>query len=126
MPEYNTIGVVNASERIQLLIDEAHRSQSGDLGDNLFEAFPNATRLGINPMIPPVELMSPRFIQEINKHTSTKAKASEMEHAIRKHCKIHFDEDPALYAKMSEKLEALLQKHKENWEQLCHSLFPLW
>ena len=27
------------------MIDEAHRSQSGDLGDNLFEAFPNATRL---------------------------------------------------------------------------------
>ena len=29
---------------------------------------------------------------------SAEAKASEMEHAIRKHCTIHFDEDPyALY-----------------------------
>jgi type I restriction enzyme R subunit len=27
------------------MIDEAHRTQSGDLGDNLFAAFPNATRL---------------------------------------------------------------------------------
>ena len=33
------------SERILLMIDEAHRTQSGDLGDNLFEAFPDATRL---------------------------------------------------------------------------------
>jgi type I restriction enzyme R subunit len=34
---------VNASGRILLMIDEAHRTQSSDLADNLFEAFPNAT-----------------------------------------------------------------------------------
>lgn len=27
------------------MIDEAHRTQGSDLGDNLFEAFPNATRI---------------------------------------------------------------------------------
>lgn len=45
VPFFQTIGVVNDSERILLMIDEAHRTQLGDLGDNLFEAFPNATRL---------------------------------------------------------------------------------
>ncbi|KKK54175.1 hypothetical protein LCGC14_3087380, partial [marine sediment metagenome] len=45
VPTFETFGVVNRSERILLCIDEAHRTQSGDLGDNLFEAFPNATRL---------------------------------------------------------------------------------
>lgn len=45
MPAGKTFGVVNTSERIILLIDEAHRTQSSDLGDNLFEAFPNATRV---------------------------------------------------------------------------------
>jgi type I restriction enzyme R subunit len=40
-----TFGVVNTSQRILLMIDEAHRTQSSDLGDNLFEAFPNATRI---------------------------------------------------------------------------------
>ena len=45
LPVYAPLGVVNSSERILLMIDEAHRTQSGDLGDNLFEAFPNATRL---------------------------------------------------------------------------------
>ena len=44
-PCMQPLGVVNPSERILLMIDEAHRTQSGDLGDNLFEAFPNATRL---------------------------------------------------------------------------------
>ena len=45
LPKYESFGIVNNSERILLMIDEAHRSQSGDLGDNLFEAFPQATRL---------------------------------------------------------------------------------
>ena len=45
LPKYESFGLVNNSERILLMIDEAHRSQSGDLGDNLFEAFPQATRL---------------------------------------------------------------------------------
>ena len=45
LPASKTFGVVNASERIVLMIDEAHRTQGSDLGDNLFEAFPNATRL---------------------------------------------------------------------------------
>jgi superfamily II DNA or RNA helicase len=70
--------------------------------------------LGINPKIPPVELLSPNFVQQLDKHTSPRAKASEMEHAIRKHCKVHFDEDPVLYESLSEKLEALIQQYKDN------------
>lgn len=45
LPAGQTFGVVNTSERIILMIDEAHRTQGSDLGDNLFEAFPNATRI---------------------------------------------------------------------------------
>ncbi len=44
-PEYNLFGKVNDSERILIMVDEAHRTQSSDLGNNLFESFPNATRL---------------------------------------------------------------------------------
>jgi len=45
IPSGKTFGVVNDSERIILMIDEAHRTQGSDFGDNLFEAFPNATRI---------------------------------------------------------------------------------
>src|SRR6202044_3040175 len=44
-PSAENFGVVNRSERILLMIDEAHRTQSSDMGDNLFGAFPNATRI---------------------------------------------------------------------------------
>src|SRR3546814_12199463 len=42
-----------------------------------------------------------------------------MEHAIRKHCTVHFDEDPAFYKRMSEKLERLIQQHGKNWDLLA-------
>jgi len=45
IPSASTFGVVNASERIILMIDEAHRTQGSDLGGNIFEVFPNAARI---------------------------------------------------------------------------------
>ncbi len=45
IPSGTSFGVVNTSERILLMVDEAHRTQGSDLGDNLFEAFPNAARI---------------------------------------------------------------------------------
>ncbi|QDT59461.1 Type-1 restriction enzyme R protein [Stieleria bergensis] len=103
----DTLTISGAGEKVKKLIDE------------------HLISLGINPKIPPVELFSSQFIQEVEKNTSPKAKASEMEHAIRKHCKVKFDEDPAFYAKLSEKLEALIKQHKDNWDQLVGDLFGL-
>jgi len=48
-----------------------------------------------------------------------------MEHAIRKHCKVHLAEDPVLYQKLSDKLEALIQQFKDNWDLLCQHLAGL-
>lgn len=79
--------------------------------------------LGINPKIPPVELLADDFLAHVQKHAggNPEAKASEMEHAIRKHCTIHFDEDPAFYKRLSDKLEKLIQEHKDNWNVLAQA-----
>ena len=55
VPEYETFPVINESPKVLVLIDEAHRSQGGDMGDNLFQAFPNAARIGFTgtPLITP-------------------------------------------------------------------------
>ena len=83
--------------------------------------------LGINPKVPPVELLSPDFIASLNRHAhgDEEAKASEMEHAIRKHCTVHFDEDPAFYRTLSEKLEQLIAKHSDDWRVLASELDKL-
>jgi len=72
-----------------------------------------------------IELLSPNFVKQLDKNTTPQAKASEMEHAIRKHCKVHFDEDPVLYESLSETLEALIQQYKDNWDLLSQHLFDL-
>jgi type I restriction enzyme R subunit len=46
VPHFEKFETINDSDRILLLIDEAHRTQGGDMGDNLFSAFPNAARIG--------------------------------------------------------------------------------
>jgi type I restriction enzyme R subunit len=46
IPTFEKFEAINASERILLLVDEAHRTQGGDMGDNLFFAFPHAVRIG--------------------------------------------------------------------------------
>lgn len=46
IPKFTEFQLINDSERILILVDEAHRSQGNDMGQNLFLAFPNATRIG--------------------------------------------------------------------------------
>lgn len=132
IPSGQPFGVVNDSSRIVLMIDEAHRTQSSDLGDNIFAAFPNAARhclcrLIISPKVPPVELLSTDFIAQLHQHAggNTEAKASEMEHAVRKHCTVHNDEDPAFYQSLSQKVENLIDQYQDQWERLAEELEKL-
>jgi type I restriction enzyme, R subunit len=83
--------------------------------------------LGINPKVPPVELLSTDFIDQLNQHAGNniEAKASEMEHAIRKHCTVHSDEDPAFYQSLSEKVENLIDQYQDQWEKLAEELEKL-
>ena len=80
--------------------------------------------LGINPKVPPVELLSGDFLEQLDKHSgrNAEAKASEMEHAIRKHCTVHHDEDPAFYKSLSEKVEQLIDQYQGEWEKLAEEL----
>lgn len=46
VPVYEKLELINPSEKILILIDEAHRTQGGDMNAALFQAFPNASRIG--------------------------------------------------------------------------------
>lgn len=81
--------------------------------------------LGVNPKVPPVDLLSPNFMQAPKtqkEDTSAKATASEMEHALRKHITVHMEEDPALYGPLSEKLDSILQREQKNWAEQAKQL----
>jgi len=81
--------------------------------------------LGINPKIPPVELFSSQFTHALSANRDQRAVASEMEHAIRKHCKVNEGDDPVMYKRFSEKLEEVLKKYHDNWDQMVLALDSL-
>lgn len=99
-----SINISGAGEKVRKLVNE------------------HLVSLGINPKVPPVELFSPKFIQEIKKTEDKRAAASEMEHAIRKHCKVNEGDDPVMYKRFSEKLEDVLKKYNESWDQMMLAL----
>jgi len=78
--------------------------------------------MGINSKIPPVSLLSDDFQKEIDRQNGSKAKASEMEHAIRRHIKVNMQNDPALYTKFNERLESIIQQHQGHWDMLVQEL----
>jgi type I restriction enzyme R subunit len=74
-----------------------------------------------------VELLAPDLMDKLAAHAgkNTAAKASEMEHALRKHCTVHHDEDPAFFKSLSAKVDALIEKHHEQWDLLAEKLAEL-
>lgn len=78
--------------------------------------------LGIDPRIPPIAITDASFADHVTKQVSDRAKASEMEHAVRHHIKKKLDEDPVHYQALSERLEEILTKFDQDWAQLALAL----
>lgn len=85
----------------------------------------HVTALDIATKIPPVSITDPDFLAKVQGLTSDKAKASEMEHALRYHIRKNFDEDPARYTKLSERLDDILKNLTGQWDQLALALTEL-
>lgn len=78
--------------------------------------------LGIDPKIPPIQLTDVDFEKQVLRQPNDRAKASEMEHAIRSHIRKHLDEDPVLFRKLSERLNDILKSLGEQWDALIEQL----
>lgn len=78
--------------------------------------------LGIDPRIPPIQLTDAKFDTHVARAANDRAKASEMEHAIRSHIRKHTDEDPVLYRKLSEHLSDILKTLGEKWNEVISQL----
>ena len=81
--------------------------------------------LGIEQKIPPISITAADFDAKVADLHSDRAKASEMEHAIRYHLREHWDEDPEHYDRLSERLEQIIEELGEQWEQLALALGDL-
>ena len=77
------------------------------------------TALDLSRKIEPVRITASHFADHIGEIASPRAKASEMEHAMRFHIREHLDEDPVYYQKLSKRIDEILEKLKDRWEQIA-------
>ena len=77
---------------------------------------------GVDPKIPPVDLLAENFKEKLDEHKTPRAKASDIEHAIRHHIRVRIDEDPQYYKPLSDHLEEIIKANEEKWEELVQLL----
>ena len=80
---------------------------------------------GVDPKIPPIDLLSGDYKEQLNQYKSSRTRASEIENAIKHHIKINMDDDPEYYKTLSERLEGIIREHEENWNRLEQLLLDL-
>jgi hypothetical protein len=81
--------------------------------------------LGVDPKIPPIALTDVDFDTHLSRQPNDRAKASEMEHAIRSHIRKHLDEDPVLFRKRSERLNEILKTLADQYDDLIAALHKI-
>ena len=77
---------------------------------------------GVDPKVPPISILDKNFEKEVGAIKSKKTQALEMEHAARFHIEKHYNEDPAFYKKLSERLKDILDAFRDNWEAMAAEL----
>jgi type I restriction enzyme R subunit len=77
------------------------------------------TVLDLSQRIAPIKVTDAEFAAHVRGVVSPRAKASEMEHAIRHHIREHLDEDPAYYDRLSQRVDEILEKLEDRWEQIA-------
>ncbi len=111
-----TVVKITASRRYRVDDGEFDPAAYGGRIKHLIDE--HVTSLGIEQMLPPVALTAPDFTEKVEALPGgSRAKASEMEHAIRHHITVNKAKDPAYYQQLSERLEEILQQLKDDWNQ---------
>ncbi|MGE0709028.1 MAG: type I restriction endonuclease subunit R [Planctomycetota bacterium] len=69
--------------------------------------------LKIEVLVEPISILSGDFDAHVQKLASPRAKASEMEHALRYEIRVNADEDPVFFESLRARLEEIIQARKE-------------
>ena len=77
---------------------------------------------GVDPKIPPVSITDEEFEKVLQAQSSSRARAAQMQHAARYHIVGFSNQNPAYARKMSEKLDDILQRFKDDWDALEREL----
>lgn len=79
---------------------------------------------GVGMEIAPISLLSDDFLKGGGKK-SDRAASEEIKYAVREFININMPKDPELYARLSDRLEQILEEFKKNWAELRKALEQL-
>lgn len=114
------LGKISIAARNRYRDNQLSIAGAGEKVRQLIEEHLHAT--GVDPKIPPIDLLASNFQEHVSALKTPKAKASEIEHAIKAHISVKIDDDPAYYKKLSERLNEIIKKHGEHWDELAKQL----
>jgi len=77
---------------------------------------------GVDPKIPPTRITDADFEKVLLAQSTNRARAAQMQHAARYHITSFSNQNPAYARKMSEKLEEILQRFKDDFDALVREL----
>jgi type I restriction enzyme R subunit len=80
---------------------------------------------GVDPTIPPVDLLAANFKEKLKEVKSDESKASEIESAIKHHITVNLEEDPEYYKALSLKFKDIILKNAGKWEQQLELLLQM-
>jgi type I restriction enzyme, R subunit len=111
-------------------VQNAARTRYRDPGLNISDAGEKVRKLvdehiistGVDPKIPPVDLMAANFKETVEQIKSPESRASEIESAIKHHITVNLDEDPEYYKSLSLRLRDIIEKTAGKWEQQAQLL----
>ena len=114
-------------------VQNAARNRYRDPGLNISDAGEKVRKLvedhiistGVDPKIPPVDLMAANFKEEAEQIKSPESRASEIESAIKHHFTVNLDEDPEYYKSLSLRLREIIEQTNGKWDQQLELLLDL-
>ena len=120
LKDLKRLGKISVGARNLYRDDQLDISGAGEKVRKLIEEHVYST--GVDLKIPPVDLLDVDYGEKLSRHKSSRSKASEIEHAIKHHIKINVEDDPEYYRKLSERLEDIIRRHEEKWDELVQLL----
>lgn len=120
LPDLKALGKINQGARNLYRDAQLDLAGVGEKVRALIEEHIRAT--GVDPKIPPIDLLAADYKQKLQAHKSDQSKASEIENAIKHHIDINLAEDEEYYQSLSVRLNDILLKKAEHWDELVQLL----
>jgi type I restriction enzyme R subunit len=80
---------------------------------------------GIQQKVAPISVLDPEFQRNAAQRTRAKTRAAEVEHAIRHHIEVNYDDDPELSASIAAEIERILSEFAGNWDAIANEMEKL-